>query len=101
VKINEHDAKLFGRNLCLARRRRGFSQDRLAQRTGLCRDTIYKIEMGQRAPRLDTLLAIADALGIDAAELLDGLRPLDDAERQGPNPRNVQQPRPSENRKNG
>lgn len=49
--------------------------EKLAERTGLCRDTIYKIEMGQRSPRLDTLLTLADALRIDAAELLRGLRP--------------------------
>jgi transcriptional regulator with XRE-family HTH domain len=66
---------MFGRNLCLARRRRGLSQEKLAERTGLCRDTIYKIEMGQRSPRLDTLLALSDALAVDAAELLSRLRP--------------------------
>lgn len=71
---DEYAANMFGRNLCLARRRRGLSQERLAERTGLCRDTIYKIEMGQRSPRLDTLLTLADALRVDASELLKGLR---------------------------
>lgn len=70
---NEYAANMFGRNLCLARRRRGLSQEKLAERTGLCRDTIYKIEMGQRSPRLDTLLVLADVLSIDVAELLNGL----------------------------
>jgi transcriptional regulator with XRE-family HTH domain len=65
---------MFGRNLCLARRRSGLSQERLAERTGLCRDTIYKIEMGQRSPRLDTLLTLADALSVDVSNLLEGLR---------------------------
>lgn len=65
---------MFGRNLCLARRRRGLSQEYLAERTGLCRDTIFKIEVGQRSPRLDTLLTLADALTIDTAELLKDLR---------------------------
>jgi transcriptional regulator with XRE-family HTH domain len=72
---DEYAANMFGRNLCLARRRRGFSQEKLAAHTGLGRDTIYKIEMGQRSPRLDTLLTLADALRVDAAELLRGLRP--------------------------
>ncbi len=70
---NEYAANMFGRNLCLARRRRGLSHEKLAERTGLCRDTIYKIEMGQRSPRLDTLLVLADALSIDVAGLLRGL----------------------------
>jgi transcriptional regulator with XRE-family HTH domain len=73
--MNEYAANIFGRNLCLTRRRRGLSQEKLAERTGLCRDTIYKIEMGQRSPRLDTLLTLADALRVDAAELLRGLGP--------------------------
>lgn len=72
---NEYAANMFGRNLCLARRRRGLSQERLAERTGLCRDTIYKIEMGLRSPRLDTLLTLADVLQVDATDLLSGLRP--------------------------
>ena len=75
MTISEQDAKLFGRNLCLVRRCRGLSQESLAQRTGLSRDTIYKIELGLRSPRLGTLLALADSLGVDAAELLQGLRP--------------------------
>lgn len=74
MTINDHDANLFGRNLCLTRRRRGLSQEKLAQRTGLCRDTIYKIEMGQRSPRLDTLLVLIDALGVDLGELFEGFR---------------------------
>jgi transcriptional regulator with XRE-family HTH domain len=72
---NEFAANMFGRNLCLARQRCGLTQEKLAERTGLCRDTIYKIEMGQRSPRLDTLLTLADTLGIDATVLLTGLRP--------------------------
>ncbi|MBS1676379.1 MAG: helix-turn-helix transcriptional regulator [Actinobacteria bacterium] len=72
---NEYAANMFGRNLCLARRRRGLSQEKLAERTGLWGDTIYKIEIGQRSPRLDTLLTLADALRVDAAELLSDLRP--------------------------
>lgn len=71
---DEYAANMFGRNLCLARRRRGLSQEKLAERTGLCRDTIYKIEMGQRSPRLDTLLTLAESLEIDTAKLLNGLR---------------------------
>lgn len=74
MTTNKYAANMFGRNLCLARRRRGLSQEKLAERTGLCRDTIYKIEIGQRSPRLDTLLTLADALSLDAAELLNGLR---------------------------
>ncbi len=75
MTINEHDAKLFGRNLYLARRRRGLSGERLAELAGMSRDGIYKLELGIRSPRLATLLALADALGIGPCDLLKGLRP--------------------------
>lgn len=75
MRIDEHDAKVFGRNLVLLRRREGFSQERLARGAELCRDTVYKTEMGQRSPTLGTLLALADSLGVDPCELLAGLRP--------------------------
>jgi transcriptional regulator with XRE-family HTH domain len=74
MTIPEADAKQFGRNLCLARRRRGLSQEALARRSGLSRDGIYKLEMGRRSPRLGTLLALADALNVAPGELLEGLR---------------------------
>lgn len=70
---DEYAANMFGRNLCLARQRRGLSQGKLAEHTGSSRDTIFQIEMGQPSPRLDTLLVLADVLSIDVAELLNGL----------------------------
>ncbi len=75
MRASERDALLFGRNLFLARQRRGLSGERLAKRAGMSRDGVYRIEMGQRSPRLGTLLALADALGIGPCELLEGLRP--------------------------
>jgi transcriptional regulator with XRE-family HTH domain len=71
----ERDANLFGRNLCLVRRRCGYSQEQLAARAGLSRDTIHKLEGGKRSPRLGTLLVLADTLGVSPCELLEGLRP--------------------------
>ncbi len=73
--ITERDAKHFGRILCEVRRQCGYSQERLAARAGLARDTVYKIEAGERSPQLHTLLALADALGVDPRELLRGMRP--------------------------
>ena len=42
---------------------------------GLSRDGSGKLEKGQRTPRLDTLLALASALGVYPATLLEGLEP--------------------------
>mgnify|MGYP001604688584 CR=1 FL=1 len=74
-EASEADAKRFGRNLFLARRRRGYSQARLATRAALSVDGVQKIELGKRSPRLATILALADALGVAPCELLKGLRP--------------------------
>ena len=67
-------AEQFGRSLCAVRVWAGFSQDRLALATGLHRTTIGLLENGKREPRLDTILKLADALGVEAAELLKGVR---------------------------
>jgi transcriptional regulator with XRE-family HTH domain len=75
ITINEADAKLLGRNLAIARQRRGFSQGALAERAGITRDAVHKIEMGLRSPRIGTLLALADALGVGLGDLLAELRP--------------------------
>ncbi len=46
------------------------SQDALAGRAGLHRTYISLLERGRRSPTLNTLDAIAKALGVDAAKLL-------------------------------
>jgi transcriptional regulator with XRE-family HTH domain len=70
---DEEIAKEFGLNLRLARRRAGLSQTRLAEKAGLSRDGIYRIECGSRSPRIDSLILIAAALEIEPAALLRGL----------------------------
>jgi transcriptional regulator with XRE-family HTH domain len=75
MTISEHDALIFGRNVCLMRRRRGLTQEALAKRAAMQRDSVQKIEAGKRSVRLGTLLALADAVGVDPCELLKGLRP--------------------------
>lgn len=71
----DRDARRFGLNLSQVRRGCGYSQERLAARAGLSRDTIHRIEGAKRSPQLGTLLALADALGVDPRELLRGMRP--------------------------
>ena len=50
----------------------GLSQGDLARLTGTTQSAIARLESGQRPPRIDTLLRIADALD---AELVVDLRP--------------------------
>lgn len=58
-------------NIRDARRRAGLSQARLAELVGVDQSGISRIERGQRPVTVDMLKAIAAALGIRAARLLD------------------------------
>jgi transcriptional regulator with XRE-family HTH domain len=50
---------------------RGWSQQRLADETGLCKDAVTRIERGTRKPRLETLKQIAAAVGLPLTKLID------------------------------
>lgn len=63
----------LGRNLFMARRRAGLSQEKLAARAGLHRTEISLLERGERIPRVDTLMKLAGALEAPATELLRGM----------------------------
>ena len=52
------------------RERRSWSQEELAEAAGLSRDAISRIERGDREPKLATLEAIANAVGLELAQLL-------------------------------
>src|SRR5690242_11582319 len=56
---------------------RGLSQAELAELTGTTQSAIARLESGRRAPRLDTLLRVANALD---CELEVALRPRTTAE---------------------
>jgi len=66
-------AEQFGRNLFLARRRAGQSQQELADRAGVHRTEIGLLENGRRTARIDTAMQIVGALEGDPAELLKGI----------------------------
>jgi transcriptional regulator with XRE-family HTH domain len=53
------------------REARSWSQEALAEATGLSRDAIFRIERGDRSPGLETLAAIAAGLAVSLPELLD------------------------------
>ena len=60
----------LGLNIQEARRSRGFSQETLAHRADIDRGYIGKIENAKHAASIDMVEAIAEALGIEAQELL-------------------------------
>ncbi len=61
-----------GGQLRRLRLERGLSQERLAEAAGLSRDAVARIERGDRAPRVATLSALAEALDSSAAAVLAG-----------------------------
>jgi transcriptional regulator with XRE-family HTH domain len=64
----------FGRNLWRCRRRADLSQEELANRLGLSRAAIYTLELGQRQPRLDTILKLAAGTRVSTCLLLAGMQ---------------------------
>ncbi len=67
--------RAFGERIAQERARRSLSQRELAELTGTTQSAIARLEGGSRAPRLDTLLRVANAL--DCALELE-LRPRTD-----------------------
>jgi transcriptional regulator with XRE-family HTH domain len=56
------------------RHREGMSQDMLARETDIHPTSIGRLERGDREPKLTTILRLADGLGVEPGELVNGLR---------------------------
>ncbi len=67
--------RAFGENLRRARLRAGLTQVQLSGAAPLDRAAISRLECGERAPDLRTLLRICGALEIDPRDLLRGIGP--------------------------
>ncbi|MFL5872990.1 MAG: helix-turn-helix domain-containing protein [Solirubrobacterales bacterium] len=72
-KVDRDAAKRIGRNVFMARRRAGFSQEDLGALAGLHRTEIGMVENGVRLPRADTLLKLAFSLAVPVGELVVGI----------------------------
>ncbi|MEU1122116.1 helix-turn-helix transcriptional regulator [Streptomyces sp. NPDC005899] len=62
--------RAIGDRIRTARITAGLTQERVALRTGMDRATYNRIEQGHSAALLDSLILIADALGVDLADLV-------------------------------
>ncbi|GAA5106655.1 helix-turn-helix transcriptional regulator [Haloechinothrix salitolerans] len=67
----------FGRALAAARKARGYTLDELANLSGVSRRTVSYLEGGLSNPQLLTIAALARALEVDAAELI---QPVDEVD---------------------
>lgn len=62
--------RAVGANIRRIRRERGLSQAALAERAGSSASYVSLIERGNANPRLETITALAAALGVSPVELL-------------------------------
>ena len=63
----------FGQNVRQARLARGWTQEDLADRTGLATVQVSRIERGRREVRLTTLVRLVRALDVAPSDLLRGV----------------------------
>ena len=61
---------MFGENLKTLRKQKGFSQEELATRLHVVRQTISKWEKNLSVPDADTLIRLAEVLEVTVSELL-------------------------------
>lgn len=62
----------IGKNIRLLRMQKGMTQDELAEKLFVSRQTVSNYETGRSQPDIDTLLRIAESLGVEAQHLLYG-----------------------------
>lgn len=65
----------FNNKLYELRKQKGFSQEELASRLNVSRQTVSKWEVGESAPDMEKLVAISDLFGISLDELVKGEEP--------------------------
>ena len=61
---------LFGKRLDEMRRQKGWSQEKLALESGLARSYLGGVERGQRNIAVVNICKLAQALGVEPAELM-------------------------------
>ena len=62
----------FNNRLYERRKQKGFSQEELAGRLNVSRQTVSKWEVGESTPDMEKLLAISDLFGVSLDELVKG-----------------------------
>lgn len=61
----------IGTKIRIERIKLGISQEELAERADLNKNTIGLIERGEQSPSIDTVQAIADAFGLSLQEMFN------------------------------
>jgi transcriptional regulator with XRE-family HTH domain len=64
------ERRRIGDRIRAARLYANLTQEKVALASGVDRASVNRIEQGHQAPTIDTLLLLADAIGVDLAELV-------------------------------
>ena len=90
VRGNCVDAQKVGRRIQEARKARGLTQAELAQMVDLSTKYISNVECGFKTPKLNTFVAIANALQCDANQLLSDVLDVTTSQESGSVSRKLQ-----------
>jgi transcriptional regulator with XRE-family HTH domain len=74
-QLSTYGLRLVPEKLTKARTAQGFSQRQLAEKVGVTRFMINRLEAGTRLPSPDTVKAIAEALGTTVGRLTERVKP--------------------------
>jgi transcriptional regulator with XRE-family HTH domain len=69
--VRSNPKQILAHNVRIIRKEAGLSQEELAHRAGLHRTYISSIERSERNVSLENIFAIAEALGVTPADLLN------------------------------
>ena len=70
IDKRDQGRSILGRRIARTRKKHGLTQEELAEAADIGRVTISRLENGEQSPRYQTLKKLAEALGVDTAQLL-------------------------------
>jgi transcriptional regulator with XRE-family HTH domain len=73
MPVRDKTLSAFGRNVARLRDQKGFSQDKLAEKSDLDRTYLSGIERGVRNPGIKVVIRLARALGVSVDQLCKGV----------------------------
>ena len=68
--FGEETIRIFGERIEAARKKKGLTQEELAERVSVSQSMINHIENGNKKPSLETAVALANELGITLDSLI-------------------------------
>jgi transcriptional regulator with XRE-family HTH domain len=74
-RVASDAAAHIGALIAEQRKRQGMTQDQVAVLSGIDSSNVRAYETGRSMPNIQSLVRVADALGVHPGELLDGLEP--------------------------